>query len=67
MQIKKWLLMAGLAFTAPAFAAAPTNVEYSADTHMETSDGVMNGTVYVAPGMERREFVQDGEKQILNH
>jgi hypothetical protein len=65
MQIKKWLLMAGLAFTTPAFAAAPASAEYSADTHMETSDGVTDGTVAVAPGKERREFVQDGEKQIM--
>jgi len=61
----KLLLMAALALTAPAMAAQPGQVQYSADTHMETSDGVMNGTVYVAPGMERREFVQDGEKQIM--
>jgi len=61
----KWLLTAALALTAPAMAAQPSQAQYSADTHMETSDGVMDGKVYVAPGMERREFIQDGEKQIL--
>jgi len=40
-------------------------VEYSADSSMETADGVMNGTVYVAPGKERREYVQDGEKSVM--
>ena len=40
-------------------------VEYSADSSVETADGVMNGTVYVAPGKERREYVQDGEKSVM--
>ncbi len=62
---------AGIAVAAgaPEFAYAgasqPPKVQYSADSHMETSEAVIDGTVHVAPGMERREFIQDGEKQVL--
>jgi len=50
---------------APAMAMQPAGVEYSADSYMETAEGVMEGPVYVAPGKERREFVQQGEKSIM--
>jgi len=65
MQSKNWLILAGLLLAAPAVAMQPANVEYSADSSMETADGAMNGTVYVAPGKERRESVQDGEKSVM--
>ena len=32
---------------------------------METSEAVMDGMVYYAPGKERREFVQDGDKTVM--
>jgi hypothetical protein len=65
MQLKKWLITAGLVLAGPALAAQPANVEYSADTSMETADDTMIGTVYVAPGKERRESVNDGEKSVM--
>lgn len=43
----------------------PPKVQYSADSHMETSEAVMDGMVYYAPGKERREFVQDGDKTVM--
>lgn len=43
----------------------PPKVQYSANSHMETSQTVMDGMVYYAPGKERREFVQDGDKTVM--
>jgi len=63
--MKKWLFVAGCILAAPAMAMQPAGVEYSADSYMETAEGVMEGPVYVAPGKERREFVQQGEKSIM--
>ena len=65
MHLKNWLIVAGLALAGPTLAMQPANVEYSADSFMETADNTMNGTVYVAPGKERREYVQDGEKSVM--
>jgi hypothetical protein len=65
MHLKNWLIVAGLVLAGPAVAMPPANVEYSADSSMETADGVMNGTVHVAPGKERREYVMDGEKSVM--
>ena len=48
-----------------AFSGTTPNVEYSADSVMETADGVMKGRVYVAPGKERREYDQDGEPMVM--
>jgi outer membrane lipoprotein-sorting protein len=41
------------------------DVEYSADSYMETAQGVMKGPIYVAPGKERREYVEGGEKMAM--
>jgi hypothetical protein len=65
MQLKNWLIMAGLVLAGPALAVQPANVEYSADSSMETADDAMIGTIYVAPGKERRESVNDGEKSVM--
>lgn len=54
-----------LGFAMPASAAGQSTAEYSADSYMETSDGVMEGTVNVAPGKERREYLMDGEKSLM--
>ena len=54
-----------LGFAVSAGAAENSTPEYSADSTMETSDGVVKGTVYVAPGKERRENVMDGEKSVM--
>ena len=60
------LLFAALLFaTGHANAWQPPKVQYSADSHMETSQAVMDGMVYYAPGKERREYVQDGDKTIM--
>lgn len=59
------LVCALLGIAVPAGAAQQSTAEYSADSYMETSDGVMEGTVNVAPGKERREYLMDGEKSIM--
>jgi hypothetical protein len=58
-------VVVALLAAASAAAGQPPKVQYSANSHMETSESVIDGVVYSAPGKERREFVQDGEKQIL--
>lgn len=51
-------------FTSATFAAEGPKVEYSADTSMEMERGAMKGHVYAAPGKERREMEQGGQKMI---
>ncbi|MCR4347792.1 MAG: DUF4412 domain-containing protein [Sulfuricaulis sp.] len=65
MRTKTLMFVAGL-FMAGSVAAAAEGpkVEYSADSYMETAEGTMEGKVYSAPGKERRESVQQGEKMI---
>jgi len=65
MKLKKWLIVAGFALTAPAMAMQPANVEYSADWSMETADGAMKAKIYQAPNKERREMNDGGEKMIM--
>jgi outer membrane lipoprotein-sorting protein len=65
MQLKNWLIVAGLVLAGPVMAMQPVAVEYSADSYMETTDGIMQGIVYSAPGKERREYVESGEKMIM--
>lgn len=65
MRMNQWLMVMGFTLMVPAMAMQPAAVEYSADSYMETADGTMQGMVYSAPGKERREFVQDGEKTIM--
>ena len=65
MKMNKWLIVAGLTLTAPALAVQASDVEYSADSYFESAEGVQEGSVYHAPGKERREYVQDGEKMIM--
>ncbi|MBI5611641.1 MAG: DUF4412 domain-containing protein [Gammaproteobacteria bacterium] len=49
-----------------AFSQQPQRpqVEYSADSTMETAEGSMKGRVYSTPTRERREMIQGGEKII---
>ena len=54
-----------LGFAPHAFAAERVLPEYSADSYMETSDGVMEGAVNVAPGKERREYLEGGMKMVM--
>lgn len=51
-------------FTSATLAAEGPKVEYSADTGMEMEQGAMKGHVYAAPGKERREMDQGGQKMI---
>jgi len=54
-----------LAVAPPAPAAPPEpKVEYAADSSMETAQGAMKGRVYHAPGKERRELNQGGERMV---
>ena len=59
------VFVTGLFLAGSAVAYQESKVEYSADSYMETSDGITQATVYVAHGNERREFVQDGEKTVM--
>jgi hypothetical protein len=65
MQAKKWLIVAGFVWAAPALAMQPASVEYSADWNMETADGAVKGKIYQAPNKERREMNNDGEKMVM--
>ena len=65
MNVQALLLFAGAVISSTAVALEAPKVEYSADTYMETAEGTTQGTVYVAHGKERREFVQDGEKTVM--
>jgi hypothetical protein len=47
-----------------ATEAPKVKVEYSADSSMEMEQGSMKGRVYSAPGKERREMDQNGQKII---
>ena len=59
------LIAALLGFAIPAESMEQPTAEYSADSHMETVDGVVEGKVYAAPGKERRETMMDGNKSII--
>lgn len=65
MQAKKWLMVAGFVWVAPALAMQPSVAEYSADWTMETEDGAFKATVYQAPNKERREMSDGGDKMIM--
>jgi len=65
MQTKKWLMVVGLMWAAPALAMQPVSVEYAADWNMETADGAVKGKIYQAPNKERREMNNDGEKMVM--
>jgi len=65
MHTKIVVFVTGLFLAGSAAAYQGPKVEYSADSYLETSDGITQGTVYVAYGKERREYVQDGEKTVM--
>ena len=58
-------LTATAAVSGQATVSRQVAVEYSADAYMETSDGVIQGPVNVAPGKERREYNQDGMNMVM--
>lgn len=53
-----------IGFSAMTLATEGSKAEYSADTIMETAQGKMKGHIYSAPGKERREMNQSGQKMI---
>jgi len=59
----------GLSLMGGVFAAQDSKVDYSANYFMETAEMTMQGKVYSSPGMERREFDQEGDKMttIIRH
>lgn len=62
--IVMWFI-ALLGFTGPALAFEGPKVEYSADTRMETADGIMEGVVFHAHGKERREIQAGGDPMTM--
>jgi hypothetical protein len=67
MEAKAWLVVAGLAVSGIAAATSldGPKVDYSADSYLETAEGVMKGRVYASPGKERREYDQDGHQMAM--
>jgi len=65
MCAKAWLAAVAMAIVGVANAMEGPKVEYSATMNMETADAVIQGPVYYRPGMERREYVQDGESTVM--
>lgn len=65
MNAKKGLAIVLMAMAGVLHAQEGPKVDYSADTVMETSEGVTKGKLYSSKGKERREFNQDGEKMIM--
>jgi hypothetical protein len=67
MRAKAWLVVTGMTVAGVAVAAAweGPKVDYSADSYMETAEGVMKGRVYSTPGKERREYVESGEQMTM--
>jgi hypothetical protein len=62
-----FLMVAAMLLAGAAQAAKPTQpqVEYSADTSMETEEVSMKGHVNYAPTRERREMVMDGGDKMI--
>lgn len=65
IRLKFASLLAGLLFAGSVAAWQQPKVEYSADSNMETADSVTAGRVNYAPGKERREYIEGGEKMIM--
>lgn len=59
-----WLAVS-IGLATPLFAWEGPQVEYSANTRMETADGVMEGMVFHTPGKERRELTTSGEPMTI--
>ncbi len=64
MNMKVLFAVMTIGFSGATLAADGPKVEYSADSSTETAQGAMKGRVYSAPGKERREMVQGGQKMI---
>jgi outer membrane lipoprotein-sorting protein len=64
MNMKILFAVMTIGFSSAALAMDGPKVEYAADSSMETAQGAMKGRVYAAPGKERREMNQGGQKMI---
>ncbi len=66
MHLFKWVVLLALVtcFQLPAANAEEASAPYSADYTLETADVAIQGRVYVAPGMERREMVMEGMTMV---
>lgn len=66
-KIRMLLIVAAITMAGAAQAAKPTQpqVEYSADSTMETAEVSMKGHVNYAPTRERREMVMDGGDKMI--
>lgn len=67
-KINLFLIVAAMAMAGSAQAADQSrpNVEYSADSVMETAENSMKGRIYYTPTRERREMVvEGGDKMIM--
>jgi outer membrane lipoprotein-sorting protein len=59
-------IVAVIAFGGAVSAMEGPKVEYSADSYLETSEAVMKGPLYYAPGKERRDYLgENGEKMVM--
>ena len=62
---KIWSLVTGVAVACITVAgivhadAGPDVTGYSADSYLETADGVVKGPIHYVPGLERREYVDE--------
>jgi hypothetical protein len=65
MRTKILIVAAGMTLAGIAGAMQQAGVEYSADSCMESSEGIMQGKLYSARGKERREYVEAGEKMAM--
>jgi hypothetical protein len=66
-KVRMYLMVAAIMMAGAAQAAKPTQpqVEYSADTTMETAEVSMKGHVNYAPTRERRDMVTDGGDKMI--
>ena len=66
MRIMKFIsVLLGIMAVGIVNAMQAPNVSYSADSYMESAEGVTQGKVYVANDLERREFNQDGQSMVM--
>lgn len=58
-------LVASMGLATPLLAWEGPQVEYSANTRIETADGIMEGMVFHSPGKKRRELTTSGEPMTM--
>lgn len=68
--MRKIFVLAAVVFAAVACGATVEakegpQVEYSADSYVESAEGTMEGPLFHAPGKERREYVENGQSMVM--